>query len=100
MIHSSASSTERTLPVKLLDDDSLERSAIVAKCRMNREWSLLGSNGYDRELGFNPLDFFKERATADDTVARLDICCGTGRALIQGAEIVHRPKGEPSTLWG
>ena len=40
----------------LLDDDRLERSAVVANCRMNRERGLLGSNGYDRELGFDPID--------------------------------------------
>ena len=44
-------------PMKLLTDDMLERSAVVANCRMNRERDLLGSNGYDRELGFNPIDF-------------------------------------------
>ena len=63
----------------LLDDDELERSAVVANCRMNRERNLLGSNGYDRELGFDPLAFLKERTTADVTVAWLDLCCGTGR---------------------
>ena len=45
----------------LLDDDQLERSAVVANCRMNRERDLTGTNGYDRELGFNPLDLLKER---------------------------------------
>jgi len=45
----------------LLDDEELERSAVVANCRMNRERGLAGSNGYDRELGFHPLDFLKGR---------------------------------------
>lgn len=40
----------------LLDDDQLERSAVVANCRMNRERGLLGTNGYGRELGLDPLD--------------------------------------------
>ena len=40
--------------MKLMGDDELERSAVVANCRMNRERNLLGSNGYDRELGLNP----------------------------------------------
>jgi hypothetical protein len=43
--------------VNYLSDDILERSAVVANCRMNRERNLLGSNGYEKELGFNPLDF-------------------------------------------
>ena len=38
----------------LLDDDELERSAVVANCRMNRERGLIGSNGYDKELGLRP----------------------------------------------
>lgn len=75
--------------MKLLDDDDLERSAVVANCRMNRERNLLGSNGYDRELGFNPLAYLKERTSSSGTAAWLDLCCGTGRALIQAAEIVQ-----------
>ena len=48
--------------MNLVDDETLERSAVVANCRMNRERVLVGSNGYDKELGLNPLDFLKERA--------------------------------------
>src|SRR5579863_4801671 len=70
--------------MRLLGDDELERSAIVANCRMNRERDLAGSNGYDRELGFNPLDFLRGRAAQGRETAWLDLCCGTGRALIQG----------------
>ena len=73
----------------LLDDDELERSAVVANCRMNRERNLLGSNGYDRELGFDPLVFLKARTATGRPIAWLDLCCGTGRALIQAAEIIH-----------
>lgn len=75
--------------MKLLDDEALERSAVVANCRMNRERNLLGSNGYDRELGFDPLADLKERAAARGKAAWLDLCCGTGRALIQAAEIIQ-----------
>ena len=75
--------------MKLLDDEALERSAVVANCRMNRERNLLGSNGYDREIGFDPLAFLKARAAADHAVTWLDLCCGTGRALIQAAEMAH-----------
>ena len=69
--------------MKLLDTDSLERSPVVANCRMNRERDLLGSNGYDRELGFNPLDFLRKKLAREDHAAWLDLCCGTGKALIQ-----------------
>jgi trans-aconitate methyltransferase len=75
--------------VKLLDDESLERSAVVANCRMNRERNLRGSNGYDRELGFDRLAYLKERTSGNGTAAWLDLCCGTSRALIQAAEIVQ-----------
>jgi hypothetical protein len=75
--------------MRLLSDDQLERSGIVANCRMNRERDLAGSNGYDRELGFDPLDFLKERLTHVHTATWLDSCCGTGKALIQAARSVH-----------
>jgi SAM-dependent methyltransferase len=74
----------------LLTDEQLERSAVVANCRMNRERNLLGSNGYDRELGLDPLRFLKGKIPADRPVAWLDLCCGTGKALIQAAEIIQR----------
>src|SRR5947208_14482126 len=49
----------RVLSMDLLGDDELERSAVVANCRMNRERELSGSNGYDRELGLDPLAFLR-----------------------------------------
>lgn len=75
--------------MNLLGDDHLERSSVVANCRMNRERNLAGSNGYAKELGFDPLQLLRERVEADRTVAWLDLCCGTGKALIQAARIVH-----------
>jgi SAM-dependent methyltransferase len=73
----------------LLGDDQLERSAVVANCRMNRERGLVGSNGYARELGFHPLDFLESRLAPDRAVAWLDLCCGSGRALIEAATIIR-----------
>src|ERR1700733_3729022 len=70
----------------LLGDDELERSAVVANCRMNRERQLIGTNGYVKEMGFHPLDFLKKRITSGRPVAWLDLCCGTGKALIEAAE--------------
>ena len=72
--------------MKLLSDDALERSAVVANCRMNRERRLTGSNGYARELGFNPLDFLTDRLAHREGASWLDLCCGTGRALVEAAE--------------
>jgi SAM-dependent methyltransferase len=74
--------------MNLLSNELLERSPVVANCRMNRERDLLGSNGYDRELGFNPLDFLKEKLAQQDHAAWLDLCCGTGKALIQAARVL------------
>jgi SAM-dependent methyltransferase len=69
----------------LLDDDGLHASAVVANCSMNRERQLTGVNSYARELGFNPLDVIRAAITGSGTGAWLDLCCGTGRALIQAA---------------
>lgn len=74
--------------MKLLDDLALERSAVVANCRMNRERSLTGSNGYAKELGFHPLEILKERCVAGQAAAWLDLCCGSGKALIEAARLV------------
>ena len=45
--------------MELLHNDDLEKSGVVAICRMNRDQQLPGSNGYERELRFNPLDFLR-----------------------------------------
>lgn len=62
---------------------------MVANCVMNRERQLAGVNSYTRELGFNPADaltaILGDPRQAGATVAWLDLCCGTGRALIQAA---------------
>ena len=73
----------------LLGDDKLERSAVVANCRMNRERDLRGANGYDRELGLDPLDFLKARLAPGRPAAWLDLCCGSGKALIDAATLSH-----------
>jgi SAM-dependent methyltransferase len=75
--------------MNLLGEDQLERSWVVANCRMNRERNLAGSNGYAKEIGFDPLDFLRERVASDRAIAWLDLCCGTGKALIQAARIIH-----------
>ena len=73
----------------LLDDDRLERSSVVANCRMNRERDLTGTNGYTKELGFHPLDVLQGQVASGRTASWLDLCCGTGKALIQASEAVH-----------
>jgi SAM-dependent methyltransferase len=78
----------------LLDDVALEASTVVANCAMNRERQLAGVNSYARELGFNPLAVVCAQAGGDGgghggTLAWLDLCCGSGRALIQAARQVR-----------
>ena len=74
----------------LLDAAALEKSQIVANARMNRERNLAGDNSYEKELGFAPLDLLKQSLAKQQEAAWLDLCCGTGRALIQAAEICGR----------
>jgi SAM-dependent methyltransferase len=72
----------------LLGDAELERSAVVANCLMNRGRQLAGVNSYARELGFSPLTFLSSRLAGQPGTAGagwLDLCCGTGRALVQAA---------------
>jgi len=59
---------------------------------MNRERELFGSNGYGRELGLDPVGFLTERASTGTEVAWLDLCCGSGRALRQAAEVFTKDK--------
>ena len=73
---------------RLLNSNELEDSPVVANCSMNRERDLLGSNGYDIELGFNPLEWLKNRLAKQTIVRWLDICCGSGKALIQAARLI------------
>lgn len=70
---------------RLLNNSILLDSSVVANNRMNRERSCLGSNGYQKDLSFNPIDFLKERFVNNKFVSWLDICCGEGRALVETA---------------
>jgi SAM-dependent methyltransferase len=70
----------------LKTDREFSASPVVANCRMNRERVLTGGNSYSRDLGMNPVDFLQTRLESQTTVCWLDLCCGTGRALIEAAE--------------
>jgi hypothetical protein len=82
--------TDRVVPGGLLDDDRLHTSSVVANCAMNRERQLTGVNSYARDLGFDPLELLTAAVADRDSASWLDLCCGTGRALIQAAEHLHR----------
>jgi SAM-dependent methyltransferase len=74
--------------MNFLDDRQLEQSSVVANCGMNRERDLVGTNGYDVEIGFKPLDFLLGQVTKHGKARWLDLCCGTGKALVQASHIV------------
>jgi len=69
----------------LLPDEMLERSGVVANCRMNRDRVLTGTNGYAHDLKFNPFDFLRQRILQNGTAGWLDLCCGAGNALAEAS---------------
>ena len=71
---------------KLLDDSALASSDVVANNAMNRLRNLAGVNSYERELGFSPLSFMKQREGKEKELAWLDVCCGEGLALLQASK--------------
>ena len=73
--------------MKLLSNKELEELAVVANCDMNRQRVLHGSNGYDHDLRFDPLEFLRNVAQRKGNAAWLDLCCGTGKALIEAAAV-------------
>jgi len=74
----------------LLDIAALERSEVVANACMNRERNLSGANSYEADLGLDPLDFLKKVLQRREEATWLDLCCGTGRALLQAAEALQK----------
>jgi SAM-dependent methyltransferase len=81
--------TDDSSQFPFLTDELLEKSGVVANCRMNRERTLTGANGYSRELGFQPLDLLKHTAMSSGHSCWLDLCCGSANALIEAARNVH-----------
>lgn len=71
--------------MRLLDDEALQRSSVVANNAMNRERGLDGVNSYARDLGFHPLDRLWPVVAEQGAAAWLDLCCGQARALTQAA---------------
>src|ERR1700753_1700143 len=68
--------------MRLLNPQELESSSVVANCAMNRERRLKGSNSYERDLGLDILTLLRG---FPPPVSWVDLCCGTGRALIEAA---------------
>jgi SAM-dependent methyltransferase len=68
------------MPVDLVSDEDLARSSVVANRAMNRTRGLTGRDGYRAVLGFDIIGHKPQRW--------LDLCCGSGRALIEAASQV------------
>lgn len=75
--------------MNLFDDETLEASCVVANCTMNRDRELSGSNGYARELGVEPFSMLRELLPEQRTIRWLDLCCGSGNALIEAADQIQ-----------
>ena len=77
--------------MKLLNNDELQWSTVVANNAMNRERVAFGVNSYEKEINFNPLDFIKNRV-AQEQVNWADLCCGAGNELWQVANLLVKEK--------
>ena len=75
---------------ELLNDSLLESSEIVANNRMNRERGIRGNNSYTKDLGLDPMRFLCDRLQTQERAAWLDLCCGSGRALIEAGQEFER----------
>lgn len=76
--------------LRLLETAALERSSVVANSTMNRERGITGFNSYTEDLGFDPLRFLRERLRDTTAVSWLDLCCGSGRALLEAGEALRQ----------
>jgi len=72
--------------MKLLTDEALESSDIVANSTMNRSRVAVGVNSYERELRVDSIEFLQEKLTLHSEASWLDLCCGEGLALIEASE--------------
>jgi ubiquinone/menaquinone biosynthesis C-methylase UbiE len=79
--------------VHLIGDDELASSSVVANRDMNRQRGLTGRDGYARVLGIDLLGILGR----PDTTRWLDLCCGTGSALLAAAAL---PRGHELEITG
>ena len=87
--------------MKLLAENELIWSWVVANSKMNRERNASGVNSYEKELKFKPEKFLEQHIHEYGQVKWLDLCCGQGKALIQTAEwLFHKGLQDKATLNG
>ena len=60
---------------------------------MNRERRLAGGNSYGKDLSFDAARFLRARLARSGAASWLDIGCGSGRALIEAAQLFGDPSG-------
>jgi len=73
----------------LKTDTALAASEVVANSAMNRERGIAGPNSYAQDLHFDVLGYLRERVARQGHAAWLDLCCGSGRALIEAGALLR-----------
>lgn len=74
--------------MKLLSENELIWSTVVANSTMNRSRNASGLNSYEKEFRFQPAQLLLQYIDRNGSVLWLDLCCGEGRALIQSASFL------------
>ena len=73
--------------------DSLDDSPVVANNAMNRERRFKGSNSYSKDLYYRLEGFLRQRIKSRQGPVRwLDLCTGSGKALIEASKLIDSPK--------
>lgn len=87
--------------MKLLTENELIWSDIVANNRMNRKRNASGVNSYEKELKFKPETYMNACLKQQGHIKWLDLCCGEGNALLQYAkELANNGLQDKATLKG
>lgn len=80
-----------------MNQEKLLTTGVVANNRMNRSRGSAGSNGYQKDLSIDVIEYLQQKLVNNDSVEWLDICCGEGRALIETATFfANQAAGENS----
>jgi ubiquinone/menaquinone biosynthesis C-methylase UbiE len=84
---------------ELIPEAQLEATSVVVNNAMNRERGLRGRNSYARDLGFDPIEWLQARVERSGAgMSWLDVCCGSGRALLEARTIAHNDSRLVSAL--
>jgi SAM-dependent methyltransferase len=75
--------------MQLQAEQALLWSPVVANCRMNRERGITGVNSYEKELKIDIFALLQAKARQQETVRWMDVCCGSGKALVEATVALH-----------